>query len=33
MKLSKQEKIRDCDYILHGGDISSKETFESKKGK
>lgn len=23
-----ENKIRDCDYILHGGDIASKETFE-----
>ena len=23
-----EKKIRDCDYILHGGDIASKETFE-----
>ena len=23
-----ENKIRDCDYILHGGDIASKDTFE-----
>ncbi len=23
-----EEKLKDCDYILHGGDIASKETFE-----
>ena len=23
-----EEKIKGCDYILHGGDIASKETFE-----
>ncbi|MBP3803968.1 MAG: metallophosphoesterase family protein [Oribacterium sp.] len=22
-----EEKLKDCDYILHGGDIASKETF------
>ncbi len=24
-----EEKLKDCDYILHGGDIATRETFES----
>ena len=28
LRLEVENKIRDCDYILHGGDIASKDTFE-----